>query len=69
MTTSDDSTFGVWRKSTFSDGGDNCVEVAMTTDGTVGVRHSKNPAGPVLSFTAAEWAAFTNGVRSNEFDA
>jgi hypothetical protein len=32
------------------------------------VRDSKNPAGPVLSFTAAQWSAFTTGVRDGEFD-
>jgi len=33
-----------WRKSSYSGGGENCVELA---DGAV--RDSKNPAGPVLS--------------------
>jgi hypothetical protein len=31
------------------------------------VRDSKNPTGPALIFTAAEWSAFTAGVRSGEF--
>jgi len=32
------------------------------------VRDSKDPAGPVLIFPRTEWAAFTAGVRSGEFD-
>jgi hypothetical protein len=27
-----------------------------------------DPTGPVLMFTAAEWSAFTAGVRAGEFD-
>jgi hypothetical protein len=63
------NTFTNWRKSTRSDGGDNCVEVAVAADGAVGVRDSKDATGPVLRFTAAEWDAFTGGVRDGEFDA
>jgi hypothetical protein len=37
-------------------------------DGGIGVRDSKNPNGPQLSFTRAEWAAFVAGVRGGEFD-
>lgn len=65
----DTEKFTHWRKSTRSDGGDNCVEVARAADGTIGVRDSKNRTGPVLQFTPAEWEAFTGGVRDGEFDA
>ena len=64
----DPSRFTNWRKSSRSSGGDNCVEVAFSVVGDVGVRDSKDPAGPVLEFTAAEWEAFTGGVRDGEFD-
>lgn len=60
--------FANWRKSTCSGSGDNCVEVAVADDGVVGVRDSKNPTGPVLEFSPAEWAAFTGGVQNGEFD-
>jgi hypothetical protein len=30
------------------------------------VRDSKEPHGPALSFTSAEWAAFTAAVRDEE---
>jgi len=33
------------------------------------VRDSKNPHGPKLIFTPAEWEAFTSGIRVGEFDA
>lgn len=58
-----------WRKASFSGGGNGgaCVEVADVPGGHRAVRDSKDPAGPVLWFTADEWAAFTAGVRGGEF--
>lgn len=47
---------------------DNCVEVGLCNCGQVKVRDSKDPSGPVLSFTPDEWDAFTAGVRNGEFD-
>ncbi|MEU0153792.1 DUF397 domain-containing protein [Micromonospora fulviviridis] len=48
-----------WRKSTRSGGnGGNCVEVADNLAGVVGVRDSKDPAGPVLTFDPAAWTQF-----------
>lgn len=57
-----------WRKSSRSGAANNCVQVADLDGGHRAVRDSKNPTGPVLQFTAAEWAAFTAGVRDGEFD-
>ena len=57
-----------WRKSSRSNNGGNCVEVARLDGETIGVRDSKNPDGPVLRFTPAEWAAFLDGVARKEFD-
>jgi Domain of unknown function (DUF397) len=51
-----------WKKSKFS-GVNGCVEVAFL-DGTVAIRDSKDRNGPVLRFTAHEWATFVNGVRN-----
>jgi hypothetical protein len=58
---------GVWVKSSRSYGVGDCVEV-REIQGGIGVRDSKNPTGPQLSFTRAEWAAFVAGVRNGEFD-
>jgi hypothetical protein len=57
-----------WIKSSLSFSNSNCVEVADLSDGKVGVRHSKDTAGPVLRFTSDEWHAFLGGVRNGEFD-
>lgn len=37
-------------------------------DGGVGVRHSKDPDGPVLQFTKEEWYAFLAGAKAGEFN-
>ncbi|WBB91585.1 DUF397 domain-containing protein [Verrucosispora sp. WMMC514] len=48
-----------WRKSTRSGAsGGNCVEVADNLPGVVGVRDSKNPNGPALTFAPSAWRAF-----------
>ncbi len=56
-----------WFKSSYSDNGGGCVEVADIGRG-VGVRDSKDPGGQALWFTRNEWAAFISGVRAGEFD-
>lgn len=51
-----------WRKASYSNGGANaCVEVANTNH--VMVRDTTDRNGPVLSFSAAAWAAFTTRVK------
>lgn len=56
-----------WRKSTRSNTEGQCVEVADLDDGRA-VRDSKNPTGPALAFTTAQWSAFTTGVQAGQFD-
>nr|WP_218020384.1 DUF397 domain-containing protein [Nocardia sienata] len=46
-----------WFKSSYSQHGGECVEVAHLVDG-VGVRDSKDVTGPVLVFTPEEWEGF-----------
>ncbi|MER7588711.1 DUF397 domain-containing protein [Micromonospora sp. NPDC127501] len=50
-------TGALWRTSTRSGNGE-CVEVADNLPGVVGLRDSKDPAGPVLVFAPAAWRAF-----------
>jgi len=56
----------IWRKSTRSANGGDCVEVADNIPGVVAVRDSKNPDGPVLTFTPAEWQTFIDSVKTGE---
>jgi len=56
----------IWRKSTRSANGGDCVEVADNIPGVVAVRDSKNPDGPVLTFTPAEWRTFIDSVKTGE---
>jgi len=58
----------IWRKSIRSDTDGQCVEVADNIPGIIAVRDSKQPDGPALLFTLAEWDAFVGGVRDGEFD-
>ncbi|MFG2941613.1 DUF397 domain-containing protein [Streptomyces sp. NPDC048282] len=63
MTHTPDLSNAVWRKSSYSDGGDNnCVEVADGHPGIVPVRDSKLPAARPLVFSAASWAVFVDEV-------
>jgi hypothetical protein len=48
-----------WRTSSRSNStGGNCVEVADNLPGVIGVRDSKNPTGPTLTFTPTAWRTF-----------
>ncbi|MEU8330069.1 DUF397 domain-containing protein [Micromonospora sp. NPDC048839] len=54
-----DLTNATWRKSRRSgSSGGNCVEIADNLPGVIGVRDSKDPAGPALTFGATAWRAF-----------
>jgi len=56
--------FGPWQSNT---GEGNCVEIAQGPEGWVAVRDSKDEGtGPVLRFTAGEWAAFKDGLASGK---
>jgi Domain of unknown function (DUF397) len=50
-----------WRKATYSNGGENCVEVA-DADG-VAVRDTTDREGPMLTFSAGAWERFTASLR------
>jgi hypothetical protein len=50
-----------WRKSTYSNGGENCVETASDA-GNVLVRDTTNRDGGTLVFGAAAWDRFITGL-------
>ncbi|MEV7012641.1 DUF397 domain-containing protein [Streptosporangium sp. NPDC051022] len=70
-----------WIKSSLSgDNGGECIEVADLKDvaggpdhkvghtDLIAVRDSKDPDGPKLFFTPAEWDAFLSSVKADTFD-
>lgn len=59
-------TRATWRKSSYSGGAGNCVEVASNLPGAVGVRDSKDPDGQALVFTTPAWRAFADRVKSGK---
>lgn len=56
----------VFRKSGRSGAYDNCVEVATNLPGLVAIRDSKNPTGPVLTFTPRAWREFLDRMKTGE---
>ena len=58
----------VWRRSSTSSGHEHGVEVALLPGPRWAVRDSRDPDGPVLIFTKAEWVAFSLGAKAGEFD-
>ncbi|MFJ7997570.1 DUF397 domain-containing protein [Streptomyces sp. NPDC096310] len=54
-----------WRKSSYSDGaGNNCVEIADLTV-QVGIRDSKNVAGPKLVVPTSAWSSFVGMITTD----
>ncbi|WP_329217101.1 DUF397 domain-containing protein [Streptomyces sp. NBC_01485] len=47
-----------YRKSTYSDDKEECVEVATNIPTTISIRDSKHPTGPNLRVTPRGWLAF-----------
>ncbi|MBX7264880.1 DUF397 domain-containing protein [Micromonospora sp. Llam7] len=60
----------VWRTSSRSNDQGLCVEVADNlagVHGVVGVRDSKDQAGPVLVVSPPGWSAFVDAIRAGRF--
>lgn len=58
-----------WRKSSYSNGTGECVEVADLPDGVWLVRDTKDHGrGSILRFEEGAWQAFVAGVKGGEFD-
>ncbi|NGN62880.1 DUF397 domain-containing protein [Streptomyces sp. A7024] len=53
-----------WQSSTQGIGD---VQIAFV-EGYIAMRDGRNPEGPALIFTPAEWRAFVLGARDGEFD-
>jgi uncharacterized protein DUF397 len=59
-----------WRKSSYSGGNDNCVEITdAPAHKAVAMRDSKDPHGPALLISPAAYAAFVHATRSGRYDA
>ncbi len=60
-----------WIKSSYSDNGGQRVEVAanLAAHGTIPVRDSKDPHGPVLAFDTTAWTGFVASVKAGDFTA
>jgi hypothetical protein len=56
-----------WIKAQKSTTGGDCVEM-RPAGGGVEVRDSKNPDGPTLQYTKAEFAAWLDGAKKGQFD-
>ncbi len=56
-----------WRKAQRSVGNGACVEVAPIGTGCA-VRDSKDPDGPILTWTAQAWQEFVGRAKSGWFD-
>ena len=54
-----------WHTSTFCATG-NCLAAGVDGD-TILVRDTKDPNGPVLTYSRAEWDAFLDGVTGGDF--
>jgi hypothetical protein len=57
---------GRWRKSSYSGGGNNCVEVAQTA-ASHAVRDSKNPDAGHLVFPANAWQSFVTDIKRGRY--
>lgn len=53
-----------WRKSTYSDVANGCVEVDFISTG-VQIRHSKIADSPVITFTTEQWTAWLTEVTTD----
>lgn len=47
-----------WRKASYSYGNGECIDVAASAGGLIGVRDSKAPSEGLLTFSMAEWQSF-----------
>lgn len=59
-----------WRKSSYSQGANGCVEITTELPGWVGIRDSKlGPDSPLLILPFSEWRAMIAAARTDEVNA
>lgn len=57
-----------WRKSSRSQGAQNCVEVGRASDAGAAVRDTKDRAAGHFTTTAPQWHAFVAALKTGRFD-
>jgi hypothetical protein len=55
-----------WRKSTFCNPSNNCLEVSDLPDGGASLRHSQKK-DVTIELSKGEWEAFVRGVHAGQF--
>ncbi len=67
MLSSDSSSPDISWRTAVKSGSSNCVQVARR-DNAIMIADSKNPSGPILTYTLLEFDAFLDGAKKGEFD-
>jgi len=57
-----------WVTSSYSGGGNNCVQAAVLGGGRFAVRDSKHLTGPAIVMGSGAWDAFVTGIKAGGFD-
>ncbi|MFF4567406.1 DUF397 domain-containing protein [Streptomyces sp. NPDC001435] len=58
-----DLSTAVWIKSSYSAGGNDCLEVTHDSPTLIPIRDSKAPHGPKLVFRPEAWSAFVEDLK------
>jgi hypothetical protein len=66
MTSRTDTTEVTWRTSSYSTGGNQCVEVTVLPTGDVVVRDSKDPDVGAHVFSPPSWHSFVRSIKKNQ---
>ncbi|MGW1715770.1 DUF397 domain-containing protein [Streptomyces sp. NPDC002156] len=56
----------IWRKSSYSGQGGDCLEVAEGLPDVLPIRDSKNTSGPNLAFDTQAWTSFITALKADE---